>query len=201
MGKLNMNDIKNINILKCFDTLKETSSDKHDGKIPDYMTDSLLNVINFDKVKDKYIENLSVPETPASNDVLYIDDNKEMYFIEFKNGYMDSKKIFEVRLKIFDSLLILTDIIKKGVSFTREELNYILVYNETKNPLTDNEIKELRSIELKLIFAKHFAKKSEKNFIRFSLRRFKTLYFKNVFTLTEDEFKNEFVKKWDNYAD
>jgi hypothetical protein len=113
-----------------------------------------------------------------------------MYFIEFKNGVIsrkngdaDPKKISEIKLKIFDSLLILTDIISKAVSFTRKNLNYVLVYNEEKNSLK--------------CIAKYFIGKSGhgKHLIRFGLERFETLYFKNVFTYTEKEFETEFIFK------
>ena len=216
-----MNDIKDIEILKNSEcTLKETSKDDHDLKNIEYMTFSEKIVINFDKVKEKYVEslsnNLSLSETPSSSDALYIADDEEMYFIEFKNGMMSKKDIFEVRLKIFDSLLTLTDIINKNVSFTRQNLSYILVYNETKNQLTEEifaeehkkekftekEIDELWLSHLRYRFAMRLGRRSEKeyNFIRFSLRRFKNLYFKNVFTLNQKEFENQFVKKWENYA-
>ena len=79
-------------------TLKETSKDNHDGN-DIYMTESTLNVVNFDEVKLEYVRGLGVPETPASIDALFLDNFGEYYFIEFKNGYIDRKKIFEIRLK------------------------------------------------------------------------------------------------------
>jgi len=153
-----MIDIKNIPILNdaaC--PLKETSFSKINKY---YMTDSIITVINFDSVKDKYIKNLSLSETPKSNDALYIHNNSEMYFIEFKSGDV-AGEIYNVRLKIFDSLLILTDIINKGISFTRQNLTYILVYNEEKNSKT--------------AIKKHYVEsKGKENYIKFSLRRFTT---------------------------
>jgi hypothetical protein len=196
--KLYMNDIKNIEILNnAFCPMKETSLDNHDGNLF-YITESMINVINFDSVKDKYIEKLFVSETPKSNDALYIHNNGEMYFIEFKSGYMSSKKIYDVRLKIFDSLLIFTDIINKGISFTRKNLNYILVYNEIKNPLTEAEKNNQPQIsQSRVNIGKYFTEtKAKKKFIRFSLERFEKLYFKNVFTVTQNEFENYFIKNW-----
>ena len=195
-----MIDIKNIPILNdaaC--SLKETSFNKINKY---YMTDSIISVINFDSVKDKYIKNLSLSETPKSNDALYILNNNEMYFIEFKSGEMSPKEIFDVRLKIFDSLLILTDIIDKNISFTRQHLNYILVYNEEKNPLTEKDKDEkdkLQNMQSKTFIKKHYLeKKGKENYIRFALRRFEKLYFKNVFTVNQNEFENDFIKIWIN---
>ena len=132
-----MSDLYDFEIFKNNKTsLKETSKDNHDGT-DIFMTESTLSVVNFDAVKNDYIKGLQVTETPASNDALYLDDFGEYYFIEFKNGVIDKAKIFAIRLKIFDSLLIFTDIIGRGVSYTRNNLSYILVYNEGKN-LPDN---------------------------------------------------------------
>jgi len=36
-----------------------------------------------------------------------------------------------------------------------------------------------------------------KNHIRFDLEKYKNIYFKNVYTVTKDEFQNDFVQKWE----
>ena len=183
-----MIDVKSIEILyssTC--SLKETSKSDHDGGNDSYMTNSELNVVGFDLVKEKYIKTLSVPEIPKSSDALfYVNNSGEMYLIEFKSGKMDQKEIFDVRLKIFDSLLMLTDILNKGISYTRHNLCFLLVYDETKNPSSRTEI------------GKHYLRKARKKYIRFDLERFKKLYFKDVFTVTKDDFENDFVKKWES---
>ena len=114
-------------------TLKETSYDKEHTV---YMTESNLKVCNFDDVKDWYVENkvpLSNPN-PKSNDALFFEE-KECFFIEFKNGKIDSRVNFELNKKIYDSLFILFDLeyLDKNeekvnsISYTREHMNYILV--------------------------------------------------------------------------
>ena len=120
------------------DTLKATSYDEeHDT----YMVECTLSVCSFDKVKEWYVEN-RVPSSnpnPKSNDALYFRED-ECFFIEFKNGRIDNRVNFELNKKIYDSLFILFDsdcVDKKGedvktISYTREHMNYILVYNEEK---------------------------------------------------------------------
>ena len=191
-----MIDVKSMGILNdsvC--PLRETSKYNYGGN-DFYMTNSTLSVVNFDLVKDRYIETLSVPETPKSSDAFYVDNSEEMYLIEFKSGKMDTKKIFDVRLKIFDSLLMLTDILNRGISHTRLNLSYVLVYNETKNPFTKDEKYGLQISQSRINIGKYFSKKGKKKFVRFSLERFERLYFKDVFTVTEEEFENDFVKIW-----
>ena len=108
------------------------------------MTNSELNAVNFDLVKDKYIEDLSVPEKPKSSDAFYASNSGEMYLIEFKNGSISRKVKSDARLKIVESLLILTDILGVNLSYTRQNLSFILVYNENKNPLEEDAKDELQ---------------------------------------------------------
>jgi hypothetical protein len=96
-------------------------------------------------------------------------------------------------------LLIFTDIAGVGVRKTRDYMNYILVYNEGKNPLPDEFDSTIQISPSREHIAKYFINDRSKKafgFIRFNLERFKKLYFKNVFTLTESEFETEFVSKF-----
>jgi hypothetical protein len=160
------------------------------------MVFSNLNVVNFDNVKLKYIQNIPIPKIPLSADAFFEKSENEMYLIEFKNGRMKIKDGFEVRLKMFDSLLLLTDILSKGVSFTRQCLSFILVYNEGKNEISENnEEMQISNSRTEIINKTH--RLAKENYIRFNLERFKTLYFKNVFTLTVDEFRQKFLTRWE----
>lgn len=189
-----MIDIDNIEILKnSICPINEASIDNHNGNVI-CMTDSLLDVVNFDRVKDAYIESLGVSKIPKSSDAFYVSKNK-MYLIEFKNGRMDAKKIFDVRRKIFDSLLILTDILQIGISCTRKDLSYILVYNETRNPVNEKE-NELQISPSRVKIADYFLHQGKSKFIRFNLEEFERMYFKDMFTVTVSEFEEHFLKVW-----
>ena len=119
-------------------TLKETSIDNRDGTLQ-YMTLSTREVINFDGVKEEYIKSLRINEAPKSNDALFDDGKDCLVFVEFKNGYMDRRKQFAVQKKVYDSMLIFTDITSTGISFMRDHMKYILVYNETANRYNDSD--------------------------------------------------------------
>lgn len=56
-----------------------------------YMTQSEIEVVNFDEVKNEYIQDMKLSVTPCSNGALYIDKEGKYYFVEFKNGKMNSK--------------------------------------------------------------------------------------------------------------
>ena len=188
-----MENLNNIPIFKDnMTTFKETSYDK-DGKEPGYMTNSEIQVINSDKVKDCYIKDMSLTGKPCSNDALYIGKNSKIFFVEFKNGNLEKnkQKIFNVYNKIYDSLLIFNDIVHQNISFCRENLYFILVYNESKNCSEERETKQEDSP--KAMISKRIHNKAKKKFVRFGLEKFEKIYFKEVFTYTESEFENLFL--------
>ena len=169
-------------------TLKETSKDKHNDGSEYSMTDSLLEVVDFDNVKNHYIRDLDLATTPKSNDALLIKSDGKSVFIEFKNGCV---KEYDIRKKIYDSLLISTDIINKGISYTRQHTDYILVYNGEKNNTTDEDPKtRVQVSESRDRIAKTFTKWGKTNYIKFGLHIFKNYCFRNVCTYTKDEFES-----------
>ena len=131
--------------------------------------------------------------TPCSNDALYIGKDNKIFFVEFKNGALEKNKkmIFNVYNKIYDSLLIFNDIVHQNISFCRENLYFILVYNESKNCSEEREVTQEDSP--KAMISKRIHSKAKKKFVRFGLDKFEKIYFKEVFTYTESEFENLFL--------
>ncbi|OUQ54216.1 hypothetical protein B5E58_13135 [Tyzzerella sp. An114] len=187
---MNTNDIKNIKVFKNnISTLKETSFDKDNNT---YMTEYDIPVIDFDGVKDDYIENLKLTEIPKSNDALLKLAEDKFVFIEFKNG---SVKPFNVRRKIYDSTLIFTDILNIGISYMRKNVEYILVYNESKNKdsIQEDKRKNITTPTSFNTIAKTITSYSGDNYVAFGLKDFENYCFKKVYTLTEKEFE-EYLK-------
>lgn len=186
-------------------TLKEASKD---GTNNEYMTDSEKIVIDFDKVKDKYTQCFRPADTPASNDVLAKKDD-QFYFIEFKNGSVNKYNIMK---KIYDSLLIFMDIQDKNISFTRENVNFILVYDYEKNKIEINkEIEKRKRQQNKLDkseilksssfneIIKNIANLANQNNDAFGLRAiFGKIYLKGVKIYQANEFEVEFVRGYSN---
>ena len=182
---------------KYINTLKETSLDG-ESSIAEYMTESQIEVVDFDKVKEEYAGNLHLSIRPTSNDALHIAAGSNDTFIEFKNGSLwQEKKRAEVRSKIYNSVLMLTDIIGENISYTRKHLNYILVYNETKNPDEENinEKTEVQDSQAREEISKSIFKLAKDRKIGFGLDKFKGYCFKEVATYTKEEFEQEFVAK------
>ena len=86
-----------------YTSLKRASRDDGSGEWI-YMTESDLQVVNFDKVMKKYCGDVGI-SLPCSNDALCENNgNERLTFIEFKNGKIKS---YELDQKIYDSLLVL----------------------------------------------------------------------------------------------
>lgn len=186
-----MNELIEIQIFKDnIDTIREVSFDV-ENKV--HMIDSDVNVVNFDKVKTKYANNLKLSEeVSASVDALGFTEDSWV-FIEFKNGKMQNEKR-QIKVKIKDSLLIFCDIAKKNISETRKRMDFVLVYNEKLNPLPNQITREVQaSTEARDKIGKYFMKKANKELILYNLENFQTLYFKAVHTYTENEFIESYL--------
>lgn len=174
--------------------LKEISKDDSDKENIHYMTESLKEAVDFDAVKTNYANVLKLSEECASSVDGLFEATECLVFIEFKNGKMKGEKQ-KVKEKVRDSLLIFCDITGKHIADTREWSEFILVYNIDKNPMPNQVKKEaVQESYSRVEIAKHFSNKAKKEFIRFDLEKFKTLYFKEVHTYSEDEFQ-DYLKK------
>lgn len=191
-----MINIEEYPILNHVVTLKRASKDENEDRV-EYMTESQVGVINFDKVKEAYAKEKGLKNHPKSNDALYVQQGDIDTFIEFKNGYMEKGKGPELKEKIYDSLLILMDIIDENISYTREHLNYILVYNGVKN--SDNENinpkTTMQDSPAREEISKSVFRLAQERKILFGLERFKGYCLKEVATYTKTEFEQEFVAK------
>lgn len=184
-----MTDLFSIDIFeRQLTTLQETSKDTSDKNCHKYMTDSNLKVINFDKVKTDYANSFGCSEESAKSVDAVYQDADMITFIEFKNGKVEPAA---VKNKIRDSLLIFLDIIGKTLEFSREHIDFILVYNQNKNSSkakmskTNTQPKE-SMVEL----TKHFLSKADKEFKMFTLEKYEGIFFRKIHTYTEAEFKN-----------
>lgn len=174
--------------------LKETSLDEHDSNQM-YMTQSTRKAINFDGVKTDYVKSLGLSDIPKSNDALFDEGNGELVFVEFKNGFMNNTKQFAVRKKIYDSVIIFTDITSKSISYMRKHMKYILVYNENINQSNDTD-EELQKKQRSVVqsstsfddIAKAFGSFANEEYICFGIKIFQNYCFKEVHTYTEKEF-------------
>lgn len=180
-------------------TLKETSIDKHDMNNIKYMTSSEREAVNFDNVKKEYIKDLSLSETPKSNDALFLSKDNKLIFVEFKNGFMDNAKKFSVRKKIYDSIIILTDILNTGISRLKGEMEYILVYNESINS-EEKEVLEKNQFTVQHsgafdYFAKSVSKMANTEYVCFGIKIFENYCFSKVHTYTETEFEEFLANK------
>ena len=102
-----------------------------------------------------------------------------------------------IKDKIRDSLLLFCDLTKQTISDTRKNLDFIVVYNEEKNPLPNQFKKQAVSdAPSRIAIGKYFLGKGNEELIRFDLERYKHLYFREVHTYTKAEFDKYIEEKF-----
>ena len=174
-------------------TLKETSADKRDAASCAYMTESDIPAVDFDLVKKKYVEELGLSVVPMSNDALFHHGEEKIVFVEFKNGYIGKKEQFNIRKKIYDSVLIYSDITKSGISSMREDVDYVLVYNEDINTGDSGQLEKgadyIQDSPSFDSFAKGVSALARERYVGFGVGMFENYCFKRVHTYTEAEFE------------
>lgn len=174
-------------------TLKETSADQRDAASCAYMTESDMTAVDFDLVKKKYVEELGLSVVPMSNDALFHHGKEKVVFVEFKNGHIGKKEQFNIRKKIYDSVLIYSDITKSGISSMREEVEYVLVYNEDINTGDFGQLEKGADFIQDSIsfnsFAKNVSALAKERYVGFGVGMFENYCFKRVHTYTEEEFE------------
>lgn len=170
-------------------SLKELSKDNSVPANIQYMTTSEVQAIDFDRVKSIYEDNLGLKGDHASSVDAISQTQDKIIFIEFKNGKMKSE-IRKVKEKLRDSVLLFGDIVEKTISYTRENAEFVLVYNEEKNPLPNQLTKGIvQEAPSRTAISKMLAQKGKQEFILYDLERYKKLYFKDIHTYTEEEFE------------
>ncbi|WP_294728186.1 hypothetical protein [Fusobacterium nucleatum] len=189
----------NINNYKFFknnlSTLKEISKD-NSKTIVEYMTESILPVVNFDGVKTEYLKSFHLSDELAKScDGLLCLNDKDI-FIEFKNG--KSINASEIKIKIKESLLILTAIITPDEIFEiKNKGTFILVYNKDKNPITKQEIKQkgIQESPSRDFLIRYSLNIGGKEFIRYGLEKFDK-FFNEVHTYCQEDFE-KYIKQFE----
>lgn len=167
-------------------SLKETSKDDSNSQDIQYMTSSEMEVINFDLVKRKYANTLDLSEESATSVDAILPFRDRIIFLEFKNGIVNNRNIKD---KARDSLLIFLGIIKKSIEYSRRYIDFVVVYNAEKNPVSSQEKnRRLQETPSRVSIATCLMNKAGEEFIRFDLERYKTLYYRNIHTYTKENF-------------
>lgn len=180
---------------QCLTTLDKCSYDNANNV---FMTNDSRPAVNFDKVKAVHVQSLGLTTEsyPDSNDAIIQKKDGKYVFIEFKNGKIVRNKSndttvkaeiqYKLMEKCYDSVLLLSDIIKKDISWMRENIEYVLVYNEQKNTFSPSNLDSVEQ-SFKVISDNVFSLAGMKE-ILFGVGKFKKFIFNDVHTYTEKEF-------------
>lgn len=178
-----MNEWSNIGIFadaKVNTTLKQTSYD--DAK-KEYMTESEYPVIDFDAVKEAYLLNKGAKiEELKSADAL-VNCAQKIVFIEFKNGSMKHEKK-GVKEKMKDSMFILADLLDCTIDYVRNNVAFVLVYNNSKNCRSSPAMDTLADIVAKI---------GHDRICRFGFDNYRELYFGKIVTYNDEQFNKDIM--------
>lgn len=165
------------------DTIKNSSYDEKNGE---FLCDSSRIVFNYDMIIEKIYMGKDRPQSP---DAIYIDN--KINFIEFKNAAIkNSEKKLQICLKAVEGIYNFEKHIIKETNCNISDISrYIIVYSEKKNEYKDESAQKKNDIK------RHISNKAKKKIIKFNLQRIEGTYYSEVFTLTENEFKKEFLKE------
>jgi hypothetical protein len=158
-------------------TLKEASADDTNSK---FMTSCQKLVVKLDDFKDDFRKKLSsncrpIKGKPMSCDaLLYMTDHNVFFMIEFKNGRISEN---DIRIKVLDSLLMLSEKFNVNIKFTRDNMNLILVHNEDTNK-------------------EYMGNRRNRVADKFGLEYSENIYFKNVSAYSKAQFEERFVRRY-----
>ena len=169
------------------ESLRETSKDDSDPNDIQYMTSSETEVVNFDLVKRRYVNGLGLSEDAITSVDAIVPLEDRILFVEFKNGRVNNRNIKD---KARDSLLVFLGIIGGDITFSRSNIDFVVVYNLEKNPLPKQAEKgQLQETPSRVSIANHFMEKAKKEFICFDLERYERIYYRNIHTYSKERFE------------
>lgn len=181
------------NLLKIANTCRCTMKDaSFDTANKEYMTECEFNVYSLDSYKDLYAKTICPISAISmkSCDALFVND-EDIYLLEFKNGKISTSERHAIKQKIYDTLLMLLDELEEHVSFSREKMTFVLIYNAQNNSRQNTVAHNAASIGRDELLP-HLNKLSGKPIVRFGLANMK-LFFKDIFTYSREEFHSLFL--------
>ena len=99
----------------------------------------------------------------------------------------------EIRQKIYDSLIILYDLLDINPAQSRSKVVFILVYNEHKNRCVNGIDQSVSSENSRIKIAATVSRKAGKPFVPFGLGGLCDFCLKDVKTVTEAEFDRDVI--------
>ena len=158
----------------------------------EYMTDSKILAYDFDKIKGEYTRNLHRTENGiASVDaILFLKEKERVLFIEFKNGKNYSAK--DLCNKMRDSLLIYCDISNEHIRSTRNNAEFVVVFNRNNKPIRKEEIlfEQVQESESRDNIKDYLLSKANREYVRWGLEKYIGIYFDAVHTYDQEAFED-----------
>ena len=171
----------------CTCTLREASWDSANQK---HLSGSNYEVINFDKVKERYCKKLTNrTESMASVDAIF-ESNGRIFFVEFKSNVSKQEKV-RIKRKVSDCILLFLDVVNDCLTNFRMQAEFVLVYGNS----VDNSPSEGSQLDCAPDhtgmdrFQNALGDLAKKPIIRFDMESLQGVHFSAVHTLNSSEFQ------------
>lgn len=128
-----------------------------------------------------------------SADALYIRNEKEIYFFEFKNARKSHVPWKNVHEKAHDSIMTLQVLLLPELSLNdcAKRTTYFLIYNNKAVKETENLSDSFEKLKKTM---RDMAMKTENHPILGNMQIYKDTFYKDVYTLDVDAFEEEFLE-------
>lgn len=148
-----------------------------------YMTEHAQKVISMDAVMDGYLIKRGMHKGDAKSvDALYMLSSGKLCMVEFKNGEFTPAEIIE---KALSSVLMFNEITETNISFTRENMVFVLVYNQ-----------EVKHVNYRQLYAEQRSHRQKERISLFKLDHLNHFCFSQVEEIEKTEFdSSKFVKE------
>lgn len=174
----------------CRQTLKECSKD--DAGIP--VTNSEQEAYNFDRLSALEAEKYRRKMKLCSADALFIKNEYEIFFFEFKNTRKSHIPWKSVHMKAHDSVLALQVLLFPELSLHEcaQRVWYFLIYNE--KVLAEKENESASFDKFKAVM-KNLAKEPEGYPVLGHMEQYENTFYKKVYTIDAGDFEQKFIDK------
>lgn len=167
-----------------------------DSENHESMIHSNKEVVDFDKVKELYVDERKLENAPKSIDGLFKEADDKYVFVEFKNGVIRSDTRKELREKAFHSIVMLSDICGQPCCWIRKHVSYVLVFNPDKNKEAVERSKKQAGVSDSFSFDQITSTVNSyagNNYPMFDLNLLQKFAFEKVYSLSPDEFIRKFI--------
>lgn len=157
-------------------TLTATSMDDFGNSV----IESTQEVYHFDKITEQVANRYRASKPQRSCDALYVKDDDNIYFLEFKNVRSSHVPAKSLRLKAYDSIMTLMVAFDPSLSLEdiKKKVTFVFVYNNAAGKEQVSQSNAMEQMKNKL-----FELSNKPRTILFGLEIYENVFYKEIYTI------------------